>query len=145
MRKALARAYGTGSPELAHDLATLALSRHALDERGEEAVGLVQEMLEKMTSVEGSCAGCDAMVEADLTADLPKIGVPTLVMAGELDNNTPIDAGPQGAGMRYIAAAIPSAELYVIPGCGHTNLVEEPELSAQVVIDFFDRVRASGS
>ena len=145
VRKALARAYGTGSPELAHDLATLALSRNALDERGEEAVGLVQEMLEKMTSVEGWCAGCDAMTEADLTGDLPKIGVPTLVMAGEHDNNTPIDAGPKGAGMRYIAEAIPKAELYVIPGCGHTNLVEEPELSAQVVIDFFDGVRASGS
>jgi len=103
----------------------------------------VQEMLEKMTSVESWCAGCDAMTEADLTGDLPAIGVPTLVMAGELDNNTPIDAGPQGAGMRYIADAIPNAELYVIPGCGHTNLVEEPELSAKVVIDFFDRVRSS--
>jgi pimeloyl-ACP methyl ester carboxylesterase len=33
VRKALARAYGTGSPELAHDLATLALSRNALDDR----------------------------------------------------------------------------------------------------------------
>ena len=35
-----------------------------------------------------------------LTGDLPKIGVPTPVMAGELDTNTPIDAGPQGARMR---------------------------------------------
>ena len=96
-----------------------------------------------MTSVESWCAGCDAMIEADLTGDLPKIGVPTLVMAGELDNNTPIDAGPQGAGMRYIADAIPNAELYVIPGCGHANLVEEPELSGKGRDRFLRRVRAS--
>jgi 3-oxoadipate enol-lactonase len=144
VRKALARAYGTGSAELAHDLATLALSRNALDQRGEEAVGLVQEMLEKMTSVEGWCAGCDAMVEADLRDDLQKITAPTLVMAGELDNNTPLDAGPQGAGMRYIAEKIPNAELHIIPGCGHTNLVEEPEISTKLTLEFFDRVRAAG-
>ena len=33
-------------------------------------------LAEKMTSVEGWCAGCDAMTEAELTGDLLKIGVP---------------------------------------------------------------------
>lgn len=140
VRKALARAYGTGSPELAHDLATLALSRTMLDsEKGPEMLMLVQDMLAEMTSVDGWCAGCDAMVEADLRDDLPAISAPTLVMCGELDNNTPIDQGPQGAGMRYIAEHIPGAEFCIISGCGHTNLVEAPEESSRLVIQFLDR------
>ena len=34
------------------------------------------------------------------------------------------------------------AELYVIEGSGHTNLMEQPELSAKLVIDFFQSVAA---
>ena len=52
-------------------------------------------------------------------------------MTGSEDCLTPIDAGPDGAGARWIADNIDGAELYVIEGSGHTNLMEEPELSAQ--------------
>ena len=41
-----------------------------------------------------------------------------------------------------IADAIPGADLYVVEGSGHTNLMEQPELSAQVVIEFLQRVAA---
>ena len=146
VRKALAQAFGMGSEALAHDLATLALSRNYLDSpAGVGAlVEMVQGMLERSNSVETWCCLCDAMIEVDLRDDLPKIEAPTLVMCGELDNNTPLDAGPQGAGMRYMAEHIPHAELYVIEGCGHTNLVEMPELSTEVVVDFFKRGAAKG-
>jgi pimeloyl-ACP methyl ester carboxylesterase len=42
--------------------------------------------------------------------------------------------------MRYIADHIDGARLHIFPGCGHTNLVEEPEISAKVVIDFLNSV-----
>jgi pimeloyl-ACP methyl ester carboxylesterase len=53
-----------------------------------------------------------------------------------------LDAGPDGAGARWIADNIRDATLYVIEGSGHTNLMEEPELSANVVIEFFQSVAA---
>ena len=34
------------------------------------------------------------------------------------------------------------AELYVVEGSGHTNLMEQPELSSEVVIAFLQRVAA---
>ena len=36
----------------------------------------------------------------------------------------------------------PDATLHVIEGSGHTNLMEEPELSAAVVIEFLQLVAA---
>jgi len=63
-------------------------------------------------------------------------------MTGSEDCLTPIEAGPDGAGGRWIAENIRDATLYVIEGSGHTNLMEEPELSAAVVIEFFQSVAA---
>jgi pimeloyl-ACP methyl ester carboxylesterase len=63
-------------------------------------------------------------------------------MTGSEDCLTPIDAGPDGAGARWLAENIAGAELYVIEGSGHTNLMEQPELSAKVVIEFFQSVAA---
>ena len=141
--KALARAYGMGSRELALELATQALSRPFLDTpRGPEVVDVIQQVLERNCSVPVFCAACDAMIEMDLTSDLPKITAPTLVMDGDVDILTPLDQGPDGIGNRAIAQLIPTAELYVIESCAHTNLMEEPELSTQVVVDFLKRVAA---
>lgn len=144
VRKALARAYGVDTEPLAYDLATLALSARFLDSPrgGPEIVRLIARLLGEATTVESWCAACDVMCEADLRDDLPRIQAPTLVICGELDVNTPLDQAPSGAGMRYIAEHIPSAELHVIPGCGHTSLLEEPELSTRLVLEFLGRVRA---
>lgn len=138
--KALARAYGTGSRELALELATQGLSRRFLDERGPEMIPMIQGVLERNCPVETFCAACDAMIEMDMSDDLEKITAPTLVMDGDLDFLTPLDQGPQGAGSRLIAERIPNAELYVIDGCAHTNLMEMPELSTSVVVEFLQRV-----
>lgn len=139
--KALARAYGMGSRPLALELATQAASRAFLDTaRGPEIVEVIQGVLERNCSVEVFCAACDAMIEMDLTGDLAKITAPTLVMDGDLDILTPLDQGPQGAGNRAIAERIPNAELYVIEGVGHTNLMEAPERSTEVVVGFLKRV-----
>jgi pimeloyl-ACP methyl ester carboxylesterase len=93
-----------------------------------------------MTTVESWCSACDAMVEADLRDDLPRIQSPTLVICGELDANTPLDQAPSGAGMRYIAEHIPNAKLHVIKSAAHTTLIEAPEIMNQLVREFLTTV-----
>ena len=144
--KALAQTHGTGSRELALELATQGLSRGFLDSpAGPEIIPTIQGVLERNCPVETFCAACDAMIEMDLVDDLGKITAPTLVMDGDLDFLTPLDQGPQGAGNRLIAERIPNAELYVIEGVAHTNLMEVPELSTKVVVEFLQRVASEAA
>lgn len=139
--KALARAYGMGSEPLALEIATQALTRSFMDsERGPEVVKNIQGVLERNCSVEVFCGACDAMRDMDLIPDLRRITAPTLVMGGDEDILTPITQGPQGAGSAMIADLIPNGELYVMPGMGHTNLMEAPELSVEIVTSFLQRV-----
>lgn len=67
-------------------------------------------------------AAVRSMAEADLRAVLPEIGVPTLVVHGELDERAPLPVA------RALRDAIPQAELVVIPGAGHLCNVEAPEV-----------------
>lgn len=138
VRKALARAYGVDAKPLAYDLVTIALSAEYLDSPagGEPMVEEVARLLGQMTTAENWCSACEAMTEADLRDDLPKIQSPTLVVCGGLDNNTPLVQAPSGAGMRYIAEHIPNARLEVIEGAGHTTLLETPERMIELTVDF---------
>lgn len=141
--KALARAYGLGSRELALNIAGQVCSRVFLDsERGPETVESIRELVERNCTLETFCAVCDAMIEADLTADLGRIRAPTLVTVGSLDVMTPLDQGPQGVGNRAIAERIAGAQLHVLEGIGHANLLEAPELTTRVVVEFLQRGRS---
>ena len=141
--KRLAEAYGMGGEPLALEIATKCLSRRFLDTpAGPETVKVIQGVLERNCSVPVFGGACDAMASMDLRPYAATVTAPTLVMTGSEDCLTPIDAGPDGAGARWIAETIPGAELYVIEGSGHTNLMEEPELSARLVIEFFQSVAA---
>jgi 3-oxoadipate enol-lactonase len=66
----------------------------------------------------------------DLSADLPRIAVPTLIVAGEEDALT------RPSGMEEIAALIPGAELQLVPGTGHMIPIERPE-PLSVLLDTF--------
>ena len=141
--KQLAQAYGMGGEPLALEIATKCLSRRFLDTpAGPETVKVIQGVLERNCVVPVFAGACDAMATMDLRPYAAKITAPTLVMTGSEDCLTPIEAGPDGAGGRWIAENIRDATLYVIEGSGHTNLMEEPELSAAVVIEFFQSVAA---
>ena len=138
--KALARAYGLGSRELALNIASQVCSRTFLDgEQGAETVESIRELVERNCTLETFCAVCDAMIEADLTADLGRIRAPTLVMVGDQDVMTPLDQGPQGIGNRAISERIPNAQLTIMEGIGHANLLEAPELTTSVVVEFLQR------
>jgi len=60
------------------------------------------------------------MAETDQRDLLPRVGVPTLLIWGELDARSPLTVAQQ------FATAIPNAELVVIPGAGHVSNLERP-------------------
>jgi pimeloyl-ACP methyl ester carboxylesterase len=139
--KAIATAYGVDSEELALHLTTHAFSRQYLDSLGDSAVQDMREVTARNVSLDVFLAACDLMIGTDTRHELVDISAPTLVMVGDQDVITPLDAGPDGAGARFMAEHIPNAELCVLEGCGHGNLVERHEESIATIIEFLTRSR----
>lgn len=77
-----------------------------------------------------------ALEVADVVPLLPNVLAPTLVMLGERDILTPYEMGVSGAGARVICERIGGAQLATVPGVGHINLFEAPELSASIIREF---------
>jgi len=73
------------------------------------------------TDPEGYAAAAEAIAAADLTAEIPAIRTPTLVLVGEQDQTTPI------ATARALADAIPGATLQIIPNAAHLPTAEQPD------------------
>ena len=89
-------------------------------------------------------AGADALralAEADLRDVLPTIDVPTLIVHAELDVRSPLPVA------EALAAAIPSAQLVVLPGVGHMSYLEAPDAFGSVVRTFLatDRLLPQGA
>ena len=61
---------------------------------------------------------------------------PALVMCGRHDILTPLDAGPGGAGARWVAENLPNGRLEVFEQSGHGHYVEEIDRSVEVILDF---------
>ncbi|SNX56860.1 pimeloyl-ACP methyl ester carboxylesterase [Streptomyces sp. TLI_55] len=70
------------------------------------------------------------MAEADQRDLLPLIGVPTLLLWGELDARSPLEVA------RAFEASIPDAQLVVLPGAGHVSNLQAPEAFNQAVRAF---------
>lgn len=70
------------------------------------------------------------MAAADQRDLLPRIGVPTLLIWGELDVRSPLSVA------RQFEQAVPDARLVVIPGCGHLSNLERPEQFNEAVHAF---------
>jgi pimeloyl-ACP methyl ester carboxylesterase len=77
--------------------------------------------------------------QANLEADLPKIGTPTLTITGEHD------AVCIPAVVRRTADAIPGATYVSIPGAGHACTIEEPQAVSNVLREFLERVESRAS
>lgn len=74
----------------------------------------------------------------DLRPGLPGIAIPTLIVQGELDTSRPPSLGEE------MAALIPGAELHVIPGAGHTPMLEYPDAFQTIFHRFLDRTGGQG-
>jgi pimeloyl-ACP methyl ester carboxylesterase len=70
------------------------------------------------------------MAEADQRDLLPRIDVPTLLIWGQLDARSPLDVA------RQFEAAIPNAQLVVIPRAGHMSNLEQPDRFNDTVREF---------
>lgn len=82
------------------------------------------------TDAVGYAGCCNAVGTLDTTARLGDIAVPTLVIAGELDQGTPV------AMARTLAAGIPGARLEILGQASHLAYVEQPEAFSQAVAAF---------
>ncbi|HEV7208420.1 MAG TPA: alpha/beta hydrolase [Mycobacteriales bacterium] len=82
------------------------------------------------SSVRGVTSHWWASVYHDTFARLPRIQAPTLVLHGAEDRLTPL------ANARLLAARIPDATLAVVPAAAHAYLLEQPEVSHRVFVDW---------
>jgi 3-oxoadipate enol-lactonase len=85
-------------------------------------------------------AAVRCLVTFDERANLARIGVPVLCLAGEHDRNAP------AAMMERMAAKIPGAQYVCLPGIGHMPNLEAPRMFDAAVLDFLGAAlpRASG-
>ncbi|MEH6434443.1 bifunctional 4-carboxymuconolactone decarboxylase/3-oxoadipate enol-lactonase PcaCD [Massilia sp. DD77] len=73
---------------------------------------------------------CNAVGTVDTADRLNGIAVPTLVVAGDLDQGTPLDMA------QALAEGIPGARLTVLEGASHLGGIEQPEAFASGVMAF---------
>ena len=83
-------------------------------------------------------AAIRCLVTFDRRADLARIAVPTLLIAGEEDTNAPLKT------MTRMAEAIPGARLEVLRGIGHLAPLECPDRFADIVRQFLAELPAEG-
>lgn len=79
----------------------------------------------------------DCLVTHDTTALLPTIAAPTLVLVGEIDQETP------PAYSQYLVDHLPDARLVVVPGAGHLLNAEAPEEVNFLLAEHLNAVEAS--
>ena len=79
----------------------------------------------------------DCLVTHDTTALLPTIAAPTLVLVGELDQETPPTYS------QYLVDHLPDARLVVVPGAGHLLNAEAPEEVNFLLAEHLNAVEAS--
>ncbi|PTU65981.1 3-oxoadipate enol-lactonase [Chromobacterium sp. Panama] len=83
------------------------------------------------TAPDGYAGCCEALADADLRADLPRIAAPTLLIAGLLD---PVTTAAEAEAM---AAAMPNARLARLPA-SHLSNLEAPLAFERALLDFLD-------
>jgi 3-oxoadipate enol-lactonase len=96
-----------------------------------------RQMLSR-TPVDGYASCCAALRDADLAADDARIVAPTLVIAGDADAVTPPATAAE------LCAAIPGAELAVIPGAAHIVNIDAPAAFNALLDTFLAAPAASG-
>jgi 3-oxoadipate enol-lactonase len=82
------------------------------------------------TDAAGYVGCCAAVGSVDTAARLGEIKAPTLVIAGELDQGTPVQMA------QTLADGIPGARLDVLEDASHLSAIEQPVAFAQAVTRF---------
>ncbi len=98
-----------------------------------EARAIIHRVMSEVT-VEGYAQASRMLAHADLTSDVARLRIPTLVMWGDEDIVTP------PAGCARIAAAVPGGQYRVIPRVGHGFATEAPALFNAALADFLSQI-----
>jgi pimeloyl-ACP methyl ester carboxylesterase len=88
---------------------------------------------------EGLAGLLSSLEGLDLRPELGRIRCPALIVAAEHDLSFPLERSES------LAAAIPGAELVVVPDSGHALVVEAPERLAAVLMEFLARSGQKGA
>lgn len=128
-RAATARASGVAP--MIDDLLKIWFSADALA-RDAAGVRYVRAALARAPG-EGYALACEALKAADLRPLTPAIAAPTLVVCGDNDIPSFLDAA------RRLATTIPNAELAWIAGTRHASVLEKPEEGRRLMRDFLSR------
>jgi pimeloyl-ACP methyl ester carboxylesterase len=110
-----------------------------------EAEAQFAEMYEAFdaTDPEAFIKGTETIEKTDLSPLLPRITMPTLLLAGREDNMTPFKPAPSGVGFSTIQTLLPNCEMQVLEDCGHYLVIEQPERAAALATEFLLRPAAS--
>ena len=100
-----------------------ALAKNAADVR------YVRETLARCSG-EGYALACEALAAADLRADAARIAAPTLIMCGDEDIPSFLDAA------RWLAAHIGNARLEWVTGARHASVLEQPAQTLRLMREF---------
>jgi 3-oxoadipate enol-lactonase len=98
-------------------------------QRAPEELSLYRTMLAR-TNPAGYLACCEALRDADFTAQAAYIDIPTLFIAGDQDGSTP------AALVESSALLVPGSRFEVINGAAHIPCVEKPEEYARLLRNF---------
>lgn len=93
-----------------------------------------QRLENSTTGLANSLRGMGAGAQGYLLPELKHITVPSLFLAGELDER-------YAALAPLMAREVPGAEHRIIPDAGHTTHLEQPKTFAQLVAEFLGRHR----
>ena len=124
--------------ELERDYQGLVRRFLSLQARGDEQASALLRTLRAQVFARGEPdraalrAGLDILRRADLREAACRIGVPTLVVAGERDRLTLPGAAS------WLAGHIPGARLVMIPGAGHAPFLSHPQRCLAACVEFLD-------
>ena len=144
MRATWRRAALESGMDAVADLTSVAGFARSYYERPEAAAQLasMREAFAR-TLPKAFCAGTEMIERSDLAPYVPCVTAPTLLLAGDEDNMTPLEPATSGFGMSRIAPLLPDCELRVLAKCGHYLVIEQPEAAAEAIERFFDTARQS--
>jgi 3-oxoadipate enol-lactonase len=95
---------------------------------------LIEQMRETLVATprEGYAGCCEAIAAMDLTADLPSITAPTLVISAAEDPSIPPEHG------RRIAELIPGARFELVQDARHIASIEQADLITALIQEFLN-------
>jgi 3-oxoadipate enol-lactonase len=137
MRRTWKRAARDSGMEAVADLTSVAGFARGFYDRPEAQAQLASMRVAfSKNTPEAFIAGTETIERTDLSAYVTQVRAPTLLLAGQEDNMTPFRPSASGVGFAQIEGKMATAELHVLPDCGHYLVIEQPAAAAARIVPF---------